>query len=293
MDLEALLAVIADARKRYGTLRHDRPSAPAEAVLQELAAILEDLLAASEGIDPGADHRALPGEVEASVTRRFRDHFELAPLPYLVTDRSGRILEANPAAEALFGRTGRALAQLPIVSLAGAREQSRLRARIAAMRDEPASAAARWDLRLRHASRGPFEATVSVSREDRPGEQAGELRWIVLPRPAPDPARQLAERPEAMVAELRQAREPADEDEVARLGDLAHEIRNSMHALLGAAAIVEETELSAEQAEYVAMIERTGKNVLEIVGGALELAEKRAARGRSSAAPPSSAARAR
>jgi PAS domain S-box-containing protein len=99
----------------------------------------------------------------------YRRLFEHAPEPYIVTDRSGVICDANDAAAALFRTSRRRLLGEPLATLVALDDRTSFRARVIDVRrrGEPAE----WDARV--VPRGGPELHVSVlahpERTSRPG----------------------------------------------------------------------------------------------------------------------------
>ena len=79
----------------------------------------------------------------------------------------------------------------------------------------------------------------------------------------------------ALVARTREARREAQAASAAKtqfLATMSHEIRTPLHGLLGMSQLLRESPLEAEQREYVEMIEQSGRTLLELVNGVLDLA---------------------
>src|SRR5262245_40982255 len=117
-ELSALQEQISHARQRMIRLRRaseiDPESCQLE-VLENLSTALEELNAmAEEWRSQNDELRQAYDDVEQA-RRRYRELFELAPDPYLVTDHYGLILEANEAAGTMLQRRTKFLLGKPLL----------------------------------------------------------------------------------------------------------------------------------------------------------------------------------
>jgi len=119
-----------------------------------------------------------PAEADAggSELERYRSLFDAAPAPYLVTDREGRILEANPLAERTLHRDGETLRGQPLAAFVAPCDRRRFEEQLEALRAGPASRIDSWELRLQRASGSEFSACASVACD---GARAPRIAWLL------------------------------------------------------------------------------------------------------------------
>jgi PAS domain S-box-containing protein len=252
---------------------------------EELRVVEEELHAQSEELT--AAYGALEYE-----RRRYRSLFEGAPVPYLVTDCSGIVLEANRFACKLLNIEASFIVGKPItIYVAG--DDRRLMREVLGVVVSSAEVTS-FDIRLwpRRAST-PTNVSVTVRRTAGQGTELQSLRWILQPmRPAQHgiapsaTPRDTSEAADDLALELagntpawRQSleRELADERmrrataELAltrrneQLAYVAHELRNPINAASGWLELLASTDDAAARERAIQVLSRNLKSIAHMV----------------------------
>jgi PAS domain S-box-containing protein len=189
----------------------------------------------------------------------------------VVTDRMGVIHEFNPAAQRIFGMTrdqaigGGALDLL----FAAPRGNGQRRKLISAMEDTVL------------AGRGPLRVEVDARRGD--GTSFPVEVSIAMTHPADQVlvvsfVRDISDRRRAQ-AELESALDRAVAGEKAKahfIAVMSHEMRTPLNGLLGSMALLNETSLTAEQRDLLAVMEKSGDILLGHVNSVLDISRAEA-----------------
>jgi PAS domain S-box-containing protein len=148
-----------------------------EEVFQALQTTMEELQVAAEELRQTNDalHESR-AEVEAE-RRRYRDLFDLAPDPYLVTNLQGVIREANRAASVVLNIDHQFLVGKPLVVFLPREGRPTFRSELARVRE--ATGTGEYDLRLKPRKLPPIDAAVRVAVVRDQWGQPAALRWTV------------------------------------------------------------------------------------------------------------------
>ncbi|AKJ65256.1 ATP-binding protein [Kiritimatiella glycovorans] len=193
--------------------------------------------------------------------RWFRLLFDRSPEPILVQDPAGRIREANPAACALCGRTAEQLVGRTLFDFVPVCERGAVARRFKEWFD----GSLQWmEMKINNASGTSIAVEVSGTVIRHQGEEAVVLhmRDISMRKQAEEDMRTAKERAEK-----------ANRLQQDFLANMSHEVRTPMNALIGLTDMLERTELSEEQHEYVHLLQDSGQNLLDLFTDILELSK--------------------
>jgi nitrogen fixation/metabolism regulation signal transduction histidine kinase len=138
--------------------------------VEKLQTALEELRVTEEELRTQNEELAAAREELDAQRRRYRALFEFAPDAYLVTDPTGKILEANRAAAALFHVRAQYLVGKPLLVFVHEEDRREFRERLGQ----------------------PFYAAVTVGAERGAGGSVLGLRWLVRDVTAQKQAERLA-----------------------------------------------------------------------------------------------------
>ncbi len=275
--------------KPSGAFERTSPGARGEDA--ELLAALEELNIAEEELR--AQHKALIDahhslELERE---RYRILFQFAPDPYVVTDETGRIEEANAAAAELLGVESSILETRSIVTHLDAETRQTFKARLSAL--QSSGKPQKWSIAVHCADDEiiPVEATVSLSQgiDDR-----RSLSWLL--RDMSDRFRaeesmnalnrslnaRVAQRTRELELALQGEQSARKEAEAANriktelFARLSHEFRTPLHAVSGYLEILQQNihgGLTHEQRRDVERIHQAQEHLLTLVNMILDFAK--------------------
>lgn len=197
---------------------------------------------------------------------RIRELLNSAPEAMFVVDTHGTIGLVNSQAERLFGYAREELIGKPIEHLV----PERFRKRHGELRDHYSS-----NPQLRPIGAGlelyglrkdggevPVEISLSPVGSGSEMEIVAAIRDVTVRK---ETEKELIATREAALASARTKSE--------FLQIMSHELRTPLHAILGMSEMLDETELNAEQREYVAVMETNGTALLELINRILDLAK--------------------
>ena len=197
--------------------------------------------------------------------QRFRALFENSPDAILVQDEQGRLLDANPAACALFRMSRRELLRKRLVELFVQRDQER----IAAHLKSGSSDAAIFEGRCRTGRGG----SVPVEARSRRIEYADRRAWLVHVHDI-----SVRKRTEQMLRKAKEAAEAANQAKSEFLANMSHEIRTPLNAVIGMTELALDTPLSAEQKNYLKTVHAASQTLLQLVNDILDFSKIEAGR---------------
>jgi PAS domain S-box-containing protein len=223
---------------------------------------------------------------------RYRTLFDHAPDPYLVTDGSGTIEEANAAASDLLGLPGKMLVGRLLSTFVDARSRTEFRTHLNSLAE--GAAIDKWtiDARVHDGRAVPVEATVSAleTRSDGKSSLCWLLRDMTARRDTEESMNALNRSLNARVAQRTRELELALQGEQAARKDaeaanrikselfarLSHEFRTPLHAVSGYLEILQQNihgNLNDEQQRDVQRIHQAQEHLLTLVNMILDFAK--------------------
>lgn len=223
---------------------------------------------------------------------RYHTLFDLAPDPYVVTDGSGMIEEANAAASSLLGPTSRQLVGKALVTFVDGRSRSEFQTQLSALGS--GVHVEKWMIEtiVRDGRPATVEATVATL-ETRPDGRCS-LCWLLRDmsarRETEESMQALNRSLNARVAQRTRELELALEGEQSARKDaeaanrikselfarLSHEFRTPLHAVSGYLEILQQNihgGLNAEQRRDVGRIHQAQEHLLTLVNMILDFAK--------------------
>jgi PAS domain S-box-containing protein len=257
-----------------------------------LLAAYEELSIAEEELR--AQHQALLEAQRLLEIQRNRYHtlFDLAPDPYLVTDESGTIEEANVAAAELFGVPSALLIGKPFVSFVELHGRPEFRSRLLGVLSGERLDKWMIETRVREGRVISVEATVSTLEQRIDGKKS--LCWLLHDMSA---RRQTEESMQALNRSLnarvaqrtrelelaltgeqaaRKEAEAANRIKSELFARLSHEFRTPLHAVSGYLEILQQNihgGLNEEQRKDVDRIHQAQEHLLALVNMILDFAK--------------------
>jgi PAS domain S-box-containing protein len=223
---------------------------------------------------------------------RYHTLFELAPDPYVVTDGSGIIEEANAAASRLLGLSGAQLLGKPLVTFVDGRSRSEFQTHLNALGNGTGGDKWMIETRVRDGAAVTVEATVSMleTRADGMSSLCWLLRDMSARRETEESMHALNRSLNARVAQrtrelelalegeqtARKEAEAANRIKSELFARLSHEFRTPLHAVSGYLEILQQNihgGLNAEQRRDVGRIHQAQEHLLTLVNMILDFAK--------------------
>ncbi len=259
---------------------------------EELMSAFEELSVAEEELRAQQETLVETHTLLEIQRNRYHTLFDLAPDPYVVTDASGTIEEANAAASKLLGLAGPQLLGKPLVNFVDGRSRSEFQTHLNALGN--GARVDKWmiETRVRDGVTVPVEATVSTleTRADGKSSLCWLLRDMSARRETEESMHALNRSLNARVAQrtrelelalegeqtARKEAEAANRIKSELFARLSHEFRTPLHAVSGYLEILQQNihgGLNAEQRRDVGRIHQAQEHLLTLVNMILDFAK--------------------
>lgn len=269
------------AEREHSHQRHDQLLA----AFEELTVAEEELRAQQESLLE--THNLL--EIQRN---RYRTLFDHAPDPYVVTDGSGTIEEANAAAADLLGQPAKLLVGKPLATFVDQRSRTEFRSHLTSLAD--GAPIDKWtiDARVHEGRLVTLDATVSALEKRADGKSS--LCWLLrdtsVRRETEESMQALNRSLNARVAQrtrelelalhgeqvARKEAEAANRIKSELFARLSHEFRTPLHAVSGYLEILQQNihgNLNEEQRRDVERIHQAQEHLLTLVNMILDFAK--------------------
>ncbi len=178
---DSLAGQVSAALRRAGELHRRSQQAGTEPLveeaLEELHTSLEELKVTGEELRVQNEALLLSRREVDDERQRYRELFDLAPDPYLVTDLHGSIREANRAAVRLLGLRAQDIVHKPLVSFVAEGGKRAFRTRL--LEVPSAGRLDGWDLVLTPRSGPPRQVSAVVAVGAGRSQGPSVLRWAL------------------------------------------------------------------------------------------------------------------
>jgi PAS domain S-box-containing protein len=148
-----------------------------EEALEQLSVALDEILVAETTVRQQNEELSAMQALLDAERRRYRELFDFAPEAYVVTDLDGSIEELNRAATSMLGWRQKGLVGKPLTSYVDPSERREFRQRLTEL--ATVSRIADWPVRLRTASGGSVQASVTVDAVRESERSVASLRWLI------------------------------------------------------------------------------------------------------------------
>jgi PAS domain S-box-containing protein len=259
---------------------------------EELMSAFEELSVAEEELRAQQETLVETSTLLEIQRNRYHTLFELAPDPYVVTDGSGKIEEANAAASKLLGLSGAQLLGKSLVNFVHGRSRSEFQTHLNALGS--GTRVDKWmiETRVRDGAAVTVEATVSTleTRADGMSSLCWLLRDVSARRETEESMHALNRSLNARVAQrtrelelalegeqtARKEAEAANRIKSELFARLSHEFRTPLHAVSGYLEILQQNihgGLNPEQRRDVGRIHQAQEHLLTLVNMILDFAK--------------------
>jgi PAS domain S-box-containing protein len=281
-----------DLSRELNPAQYDRVSQTSDQRHDDLMTAFEELSVAEEELRAQQETLVETGTLLEIQRKRYHTLFDLAPDPYVVTDATGTIEEANAAASALLGMASKQLVGKSLVTFVEGHSHPAFQTQINAL--GKGVHVEKWMIEtlVRDGRLATVEATVSTleTRPDGKSSLCWLLRDMSARRETEESMQALNRSLNARVAQrtrelelalageqvARKEAEAANRIKSELFARLSHEFRTPLHAVSGYLEILQQNihgGLNAEQRRDVGRIHQAQEHLLTLVNMILDFAK--------------------
>ena len=231
----------------------------------ELEILNEEIGVAEEELRAQHEELVLAHTALASERAVYQELFHSAPVPYIITDRTGVISNANLAASRALGvRSGR-LEGKPLAVFIDGPTRGAFRRELFRVAGDPAGSH-RMSVRVVGRDEAPRTMSAIVAAVRDRGDKITEFRWLLV-----DESAALQHEREQMIQAANDARAAAEAADLAKtqlLATVSHELRTPLAAIAGYAELLEmglRGPLSDEQLTDIKRMRRAQEHMINLL----------------------------
>jgi PAS domain S-box-containing protein len=185
--------------------------------------------------------------LSASEAADYRQLFELAPDPYIVTDTGGRILTANAAAGDLLGVSPEKLCGVSLLQFIAPASKAKALERITALH-APGSLE-EWEAKMAPERGEPVPVSLRVGGVRTGPGRGGALRWLIRDVTESNRGRDLLQESELRLKMLHTLKDTF-------LQSVSHDLRSPLAAVIGLAQTLVREDVNLEPEEMTELLQR-------------------------------------
>ena len=202
-------------------------------------------------------------ESEAALTQRYQDLVENANDIIYTLDLNGTLKSLNKAGETIFGYSRKEALGLDVARFLDTGSTRLVAETLSRARLGETLPSSEWVIAAKDGRRVPLDVSLKVIEES--GRPVG-VQGI---------ARDITERKRTEAA-LERAKEAAESSSRAKgefVANMSHEIRTPMNGILGMTELLLDTEVTAEQRDYLSMVKTSADSLLTIINDILDFSK--------------------
>lgn len=276
MNISNLTQQIKEVRQRTQALQVDYGAAPEpqnylhKQTLDELYIALEKLHQAEEELRAQNEQLAKAKVLVEEERQRYQELFDFAPDAYLITDKNGKIIEANHTASHLLKVSKHFLKDKPFISFICSEERRAFRSQL--LRLPNVEQIQEWEISLQQRQGKKIDCSINITTiRNKFGAIVG-WRWLIRDITARKRTEEQLRSLQLQNLELQQAAHIKSQF----VATVSHELRTPMNAILGFSQLLLRRyhhQFTPESRNMVERVIRSGKHLLTLIENILDFSK--------------------